>query len=287
MPSFPVIDSHVHLYDESRFRFSWMQDKPVLDRTHLMADLDRERGAVEIEQLVFVEVGADPGQHLDEAAWAQGLADQEPRIAGIVAAAPLERGAAIAEDLERLAGCRTLCGIRRLIQTESDPSFVLEPRFLEGLRRLAVFDLPFDICLKHWALPYGLELVKRCPDVRFVLDHIGKPDIRHGLMEPWRALIAELARAHNVVCKLSGVITEADHAFWSKDHLKPYVAHVIDCFGFDRVLYGSDWPVAKLTHAYSRWVDILDEIVLGSSESELRGLYRDNAARAYGLDHRA
>jgi L-fuconolactonase len=148
---------------------------------------------------------------------------------------------------------------------------------------LPKFGLSFDICIKHIAMAYALELTKRCPEVSFVLDHIGKPDIKNGSREPWRGQIAELARRPNIVCKVSGVITEADHESWTADQVKPYVAHVIEEFGFDRVMFGSDWSVSELTHRYPTWVEIVDEIVAGASESEARQLYRDTAIRTYRL----
>ena len=174
-------------------------------------------------------------------------------------------------------------GIRRLIETERNPAFCLEPPFLGALRLLPKYDLTFDICVKHTAMAYAVELVKRCPEVSFVLDHIGKPDIKNSLHEPWRSLIKELARMPNVVCKISGVVTEADHQLWTAEQVKPYVAHAIESFGFDRVMYGSDWTVSELTHQYPVWVDIVDDVVKGSSEDELRKLYRETAIRTYCL----
>jgi L-fuconolactonase len=166
---------------------------------------------------------------------------------------------------------------------ERDPSIALEPDFIEGVRRVGRRGLSFDICVKHWALTFGIELARRCPDVSFVLDHIGKPGIRQGLVEPWRRQISELAMLPNVVCKVSGVITEADHAAWTPAQVKPYVEHVIESFGFDRVMYGSDWTVSELTHRYPQWVEILDEIVTGASDTEKRKLFRETAARVYRL----
>jgi L-fuconolactonase len=117
-----------------------------------------------------------------------------------------------------------------------------------------------------------------------VLDHIGKPGIKHGLREPWWSQMRELARLPNVVCKVSGVITEADHGTWTKEQVKPYVAHAIECFGFERVMYGSDWTVSELTHPYPTWVEILDEVVAGVNKADIRKLYRDNAIRIYRLE---
>jgi L-fuconolactonase len=151
------------------------------------------------------------------------------------------------------------------------------------VKLLPKYSLSFDICVKHWALTYAIELVKRCPEVDFVLDHIGKPDIKNNLREPWWSQIRDLARFPNVVCKVSGVVTEADHKSWKREQVKPYVAHVIECFGFDRVLYGSDWTVSNLTHAYPVWVEILDEVVAGVPPVDVRKLYRENAIRTYRL----
>jgi L-fuconolactonase len=284
MPNFAIVDSHVHLYDIGCFRYGWLDNVPKLKRTFLLEDFDRARGRVEVDKIVFAEVAIDPGLHLAEAAFIQGLADKDARLAGMVAHAPLEKGAAIEADLLALKKHPTLRGIRRLIETERDPSFCIEPRFLEAVKLLPKHGLTFDICVKHWALTYALELARRCPEVTFVLDHIGKPDIRHGLREPWRSQIRELAALGNVVCKVSGVITEADHARWSKEGIKPYIAHVIEAFGFDRVMYGSDWTVSELTHPYPAFVAILDEMLEGTSEAERRKLYRDTAIRIYRLE---
>ncbi|HTW26490.1 MAG TPA: amidohydrolase family protein [Acetobacteraceae bacterium] len=283
MPEFPIVDSHVHLYDVDRLRYPWLQRVPKINRTYLLPDFDAARGPVQVDRIVFAEVWVDVGLHLQEAAFVQELADRDARLAGMVAHAPVEKGAAVEEDLDALARFSTLRGIRRLIEIEHDPTFALEPGFLEGVHRVGKRGLPFDVCVKHWGMVVALELVRRCPDVSFVLDHIGKPGIKYGLREPWRSQMRALAAMPNVVCKISGVITEADHAHWTREQVKPYVAHAIECFGFDRVLYGSDWTVAELTHAYPTWVEIIDEVVAGSSEAERRKLYRDNAIRTYRL----
>jgi predicted TIM-barrel fold metal-dependent hydrolase len=284
MPAFPIIDSHVHLYDVEKFSYGWLKGVPKIARTYLLEDFDKARGPVDVEKLVFAEVAVDPGLHLKEAAFIQGLADGDPRLAGIVAHAPMEKGKAVEADLVALKQNKALRGIRRLIETERDPSFCLEPGFIEAVNLLPKYDLTFDICVKHTGMAYAVELAKRCPDVSFVLDHIGKPDIKHGLRAPWWRQIVEIANLPNVVCKVSGVITEADHQHWTPDQVKPYVAHVIESFGFDRVMYGSDWTVSELTHPYPKWVEILDEVVAEASEAEQRKLYRDTVTRIYRLD---
>lgn len=283
MPDFPIIDSHVHLYDIARLRYGWLAGVPKINRTFLLSDFDAARGPVAVDGIVFAEVAADPGLHVQEAAFVQDMADADPRLRGMVAHAPVEKGASVAEDLAVLAQFGILRGIRRLIQGEADPGMCLAPGFIAGVRAVGRHGLSFDICVKHFALAYALELVRRCPDVQFVLDHIGKPDIRYAMREPWWSQMRELAALPNVAVKLSGVITEADHAAWRPDQVVPYVAHVIETFGFDRVMYGSDWTVSELTHRYPQWVEILDSVVAGASHDELRQLYRGTATRVYRL----
>ena len=283
MPDFPIVDSHVHLYDIARLRYGWLANVPKIARTYLMADFDAARGPVAVDKLVFAEVAVDPGLHIEEAKFVQEMADKDQRLAGMIAHLPVERGAAIAADLAALGKFKSLRGIRRLIETEHDYSICLEPGFIEGVKLVGKAGLSFDVCVKHWGLVFAIELARRCPDVQFVLDHIGKPGIKHGLREPWWGQMRDLAKLPNVVCKISGAITEADHASWTAAQVKPYVAHAIDCFGFDRSMYGSDWTVAELTHRYPTWVEIVDEVVAGASDAEKRKLYRDTAIRVYRL----
>ncbi len=283
MPDFPIVDAHVHLYDIQRLSYAWLSGAPKINRTYLLPDFDEACGPVEVDTIIFAEVAVDPGLHIEEAEFIRGLADRDSRLRGIVAHAPLENGVAVEADLHALKAIRGVCGIRRLIETERNPAFCLEPGFLAALRLLPKFGFSFDICVKHTALVYALELARRCPEVSFVLDHIGKPDIKNGLREPWFTQIAELAKMENVVCKLSGVITEANHASWSADEIKPYVAHVIEKFGFERTMYGSDWTVSELTHLYPRWVEIVDDVISGASYQEMRWLYRDTALQTYRL----
>jgi L-fuconolactonase len=284
MPEFPIVDAHVHLYDPGVIRYAWMTGKPPLEGRHLTAELDAARGPVEIEALVWIEVGADPGQYLQEASYVAGQALRDPRITGMVAHAPLERGAAVTPDLEKLAAHELTRGIRRLLQDEADAEFCLRPGFIEGVQLLPRFELSFDICVRHNQLAAAVEFARRCPEVRFVLDHIGKPAIRDGLLDPWRNHIKDLADLPNVSCKLSGVITEADPHSWTPAQLRPYLDHVIACFGFDRLMYASDWPVSGQTHRYPAWVAILDDLTANCSQTEVRKLFRDNAIAFYRVE---
>ena len=283
MPDFAIVDTHVHLYDPARLRQSWIDGNATLEGPHLLPDLDTARENVEIERIVFVEAGLDPGQHVREAAWVAELAKADLRLHGMVAAIPLEQGAAVRSDLEQLAQHAILKGVRRLLHIEADGQFCLQPSFIEGLELLPAFGLSFDLCIYHHQLASATELVRRCPEVRFILDHIAKPGIAAGLMEPWRTEMKALAALPNVACKLSGVITEADHASWTREQIKPYIQHAAECFGFDRIMFGSDWPVSEQTHRYAEWVEILEWALEGCSADERRRLFRDNAIAHYRL----
>jgi L-fuconolactonase len=205
-------------------------------------------------------------------------------VHGAVVCLPLERGPReIEPEMARIAKLKTTRGVRRLIQNQKDPEFVLKPGFLETVRLLPKYDLSFDICIFHHQLPNSLEMVRRCPGVAFVLDHIAKPGIKAGLTDPWRAQIRQMAALPNVVCKLSGLTTEADHRNWTREQLRPYIDHVMECFGPDRIMYGGDWPVSELAGAYLRWLETLDWATAHFSPAEKRKLFRDNAIKAYRL----
>ena len=286
MPAFPIVDAHVHLYDPGRIAYPWMEGEPRLDAPHGPGRFTAALGGVALEAAVFVEVDAAPGAHMEEARYVSGLAGRAPWLRGMVASMPLERGAdAVAADLEAYAAMPLARGVRRLIERHADePGWALAEPFVAAVRALARHDLSFDLCVKHPQLAEATELVRRCPEVRFVLDHIAKPGIRGGLAEPWRTELAALAREPNVWCKISGVVTEADHDAWTREAVAPYVAHAIECFGFERAMFGGDWPVSDLATDYPGWVEVVDHVVSGASERERRRLWRDTAAEFYRLE---
>jgi L-fuconolactonase len=286
VPDFPIIDAHVHLTDVKNLSYGWTQHAPVLNRTVLPADLFQAAAPVQIEKFVFVEVDVDLPQHVAEAEWIDGLAKSEPKLAGMVAALPLELGTAVEADLAKIAALKVARGIRRLIQNQADPDFCIRQKFIEGLKLLPKHDLVFDICVFHRHMPNVIKMVQQCPEVHFVLDHIGKPGIKAGISDPWRQHMKELAALPNVTCKISGVSTEADHKTWTREQLKPYIAHAIDAFGFERCMYGGDWHVLELAGTYPQWVEVVDWVIEGATPEEKRKLYRDTAIRTYRLDQK-
>ncbi len=283
MLDFPIIDSHVHLLDQRRFGYGWASGAPTLKRDWRIDDLVRSTIPYEIDGVVFVEVDVDMPQYLDEADWVEEIAATDKRLKGAVVCLPLERGAALEPEIERVARLKVVRGVRRLIQNQSDPDYMLRPEVLAALKLLPKYGLVFDICIFHTQLPNTLEMVRRCPEVSFVLDHIGKPGIKAGLMEPWRSQIAELAKFENVVCKISGVTTEAEHHAWTPAQLRPYLDWVFERFGIERILYGGDWPVSQLAGDYLQWLTTLEQATTDFTEGERRNLFRDNAIRVYRL----
>jgi L-fuconolactonase len=285
MPDFPIVDAHVHLWDPGHYRIPWLDQVPSLARPFGPAHYREQTRGLEIAAYVYVEVDIAPDYRLLEPRLAETYAHEDPRLRGIVASAPLEYGDRVRPFLAALAGAGPrLKGVRRLLQGEADPDFCLRPDFVRGVALLSSFGLSFDICVYHHQLPATVELVRRLPEVSFVLDHIGKPAINAGLLDPWREHIAALAALPNVVCKVSGLVTEADHAAWTIRDLSPYAAHVLASFGEDRVLFGSDWPVATLASSYTRWVETLDTLSADLSPPARRKLWSENARRVYRLD---
>jgi L-fuconolactonase len=280
----PVVDAHVHLWNPDRFKMSWLEGDDFLNRSYEVEEFTEASREVGVEAFVFVETGVEPQYAFLEVEWVANLATLEPRLKGIVAAAPLEHGKRARHYLERLIATSPLVkGVRRLLQGEPDPYFCLQPDFVDGVQLLPELGLSFDICILHHQLPGVIELVKKCPKTSFILDHIAKPAIKSGEFEPWREHIRELAKLPNVACKISGLVTEADHRGWTEAILEPYVAHVVEVFGENRVLFGSDWPVALLASEYSRWAQTLDQLTSHLSQDARRKLWAENARRCYRL----
>ena len=297
-----LIDSHVHFWPAPRVQYDWLEAEPKIAAPHgpreyqLESAAAREAG-LQLRGLVFVEAGRAPAQGLAEAKWVASLADAPPTppatpILGIVAHASLELGVAIRPSLALLAQLRDdpqrppVVGIRRNYQEEA-PGFALQPSFARGLRALPDFGFTHDLCI-HWhQIEETIELVARCPEVQFILDHCAKPAITTprppDADRRWRAGMRALAARPNVVCKLSGLVTEADHARWQTADLWPYLDYALEVFGTERLLFGSDWPVVTLASSWSRWLATLREALVGLSEAEQSAIFAGNARRVYGL----
>ncbi|MEM9387824.1 MAG: amidohydrolase family protein [Pseudomonadota bacterium] len=284
MPDFSIVDSHLHIWDPSRLPYRWLNGHETLGRAYLLPDYDEAVDGVDVSKMVFVECDIDPGHALDEIAWVDEVALQDPRIAAYVAHAPVETGDAIAPLLERLQDFSKMRGVRRLIQGETQAGFCVQPKFIQGVQALERFGWSFDICILGWQMDDAISLVDACPNVQFILDHIGKPRIIDGALQPWARQMSALAERENVVCKLSGVATEADHQSWKASDLSPFIQTALQSFGPQRLMFGGDWPVATQAIDARSWISCVDDEVGSLSEDEKRCLFLDVAAETYRLD---
>jgi len=282
LPGFPIVDTHLHIWDPALIRYPWLDGNDLLNRPYLLDQYDREFASVEVEAMVFVQCEADFSAFMEEADWVSEQAKADPRIRGMVAWAPLEKGRAVEADLLRLKQHAILRGIRRIIQFEDDIEFCLRPDFIDGVRLLPQHGLSFDICIDYRHMANVLRFVEQLPGVPMILDHIGKPCIREGQMQPWARQMRELAEFPNVVCKVSGVATEA-RPDWKTEELIPYLDVAFEAFGFGRTMFGGDWPVTLQAVEPSRWIGLLDDYLAGSPEGDLRRFWRDNAISTYRL----
>jgi predicted TIM-barrel fold metal-dependent hydrolase len=262
----------------------WLDEIPELRKPFGLEDLTAASAGLNVEALVYLQVDVTPAYALLEARWAAAQAERDPRVAAIVAWAPIEDGPLVRTYLDELCAISPrIKGVRRLLQAEPD-NFGLQAEFIRGLRQLPSYGLSFDICIKHHQLAATIQMVRACPETTFILDHIAKPDIRGGQLDPWRQGIAELANLPNVVCcKLSGLVTEADPQHWTAPQLAPFVSHVLGVFGEDRVMFGGDWPVVTVAATYQRWVETLRGLTGGLSAEASRKLWSSNARRVYRL----
>jgi len=274
------IDTHQHLWDLRQFPYSWCAGILTLNRSFLLDDYLAAAGRAEICKTVFVECDVDEPHALAEARHIQKLADKDPLIAGIVAAARPERMDFPAQ-LDALLKLPKLCGIRRVLHVVPDETSQSD-LFAANVRRLAKHELTFDLCVLARQLPLAIALAGKCPAVQFILDHCGVPDVRGRAFDPWRSHIKEISALPNVACKVSGLVAYAG-ASWTVADLRPWVEHAVACFGFDRLLWGGDWPVCTLTSSLAQWAAAADELFQTCSASEREQVFYKNAEKLYRL----
>jgi predicted TIM-barrel fold metal-dependent hydrolase len=277
-----IIDTHQHLWDPQLFRYSWLDSLPALNRPFRMPDYLAAAEGLNVVKSVHLEADVDLSCMLDETRHLLALGDRPDNpLEGIVACARPER-----KDfyfyLDKIAGHRKLKGIRRVLHTQPDELGQRET-FISNVSALASYSLSFDICVLARQLPIAIKLVSKCPDVVFILDHCGVPQVKEKKLDPWRSHITEIAKFPNVSCKISGLVAYADPQKWTAEDLRPFVEHAIASFGWDRVLFGSDWPVCTLSASYRRWVEALQMITQSAGDDNRKKLFHDNALRVYRL----
>ena len=278
-PQLPICDAHHHFWKYDPVEYAWMNEgMGVLKRDFGPADLKKEVDEAGIEGVVSVQAS----QTLNETDALLDYAARKDFIKGVVGWFPLAQDNAF-EVIAPYVENGFLKGVRHVVQDEPDDCFILGEAFNRGVALLKDFDLVYDILIYERQLGPSIEFVDRHPDLVFVLDHVAKPRIRDDVREPWADLMGQMAERPNVYCKLSGMATEADWVSWTKEQLLPYMEVALEAFGSDRLMFGSDWPVALLAIDYQKWVSVVADFTSTLSEDEQAAVWGKTAVRAYNL----
>jgi L-fuconolactonase len=279
-PSGVVVDSHHHFWDLGRFDYYWMPPPPnVLRRNYLPEDLKPLLRQTGVDRTVLVQAH----KSVDEANFLLDIAGATDFVAGVVAWVELTTPNA-GRMLDDLMKRPKLVGIRHQVEDDPDEAWLSRDASIRGLKEVAARGLRYDLLVKPPHLKYVPPLVEKVPGLKMVVDHIAKPLIAQGVMEPWATDMAAVADIPGIYCKLSGMVTEADHTRWKVDDLKPYVAHIVEQFGFDRLMFGSDWPVCLLAASYEQVFRSTLEAAGPVSEKDRARLLGQNAIAFYGLN---
>ncbi len=275
------IDAHHHFWTYTEAEFGWIGDEMAsIRRDFGPEDLAGEAAAAGIDGVVTVQARTS----VEETDWLLDLYGRHRLMRGVVGWLPL-----CADDLsahlDRYAGHPGLVGVREILQAMPD-AFLNDPAFNRGVGLLAARGLSYDLLLVERQLEAVLPFVDRHPELTMVLDHIAKPRLREGILQPWADQIRELAKRPHVSCKLSGMVTEADLRHWTPTQLRPYFDVVLEAFGPDRLLVGSDWPVCLAACGYAQWFGLLDAWISECSAEERAAIWGRNAVRIYNLKER-
>ena len=273
------IDAHQHFWNYSAAEYPWIgAGLERLARDYLPSDLEPLLAAKQIDGSVAVQAR----QSVEESLWLLALAKAHPLVKGVVGWVDL-RSDRVGDDLRMLAANPTFVGVRHVVQDEPDPRFVLGEGFIRGLRQLRQHGLTYDLLLYPTQLPVAIELVELLPEQPFVVDHLAKPRIVAGEIDGWGRDIRAIARHDNVCCKVSGMVTEAVRRGWNRDDFTPYLDVVLEAFGPERLMFGSDWPVCLLAGEYADVAAIPRDYFSRLSATEQRMIWGDTAAEFYGL----
>lgn len=278
-----IVDTHHHLWDMDLFTFSWCKDFPLLNRSFRMPDYLEAISGLNIEKSVHVEADVDEPYMLNETWYILKLAEaKDTPLAGVVAGGRPEKDG-FRGYLDKIARHPALKGIRRELDNQPD-AVGRSKTFIENINMLASYNLSFDICVLARQLPIAINLAKQCPRVTFILDHCGMPQVKEKIMDPWRDHTREVSKFPNVCCKISGLVAYADPERWTADDLRPFVEHIIECFGWERVMFGSDWPVCTQSATLKKWVETLSFLTQVESPASRNKLFYENALRIYRLN---
>jgi len=286
----PIVDTHQHLWDLTKFRLPWLKEGDALNESHVMSDYLKATAGLNVVRTVYMEVDVAPEQQTEEAEYVIDLCKRAdaPMAAAVIGGRPASD--AFPKYIGQFKDSAYIKGVRQVLHADSTPpGYCLDDRFIKGVRLLGDLGKRFDLCMRAKELTDAAKLIDACPGTRFILDHCGNADVRAvgaGSPRPyaqWQKDIGEVAKRKNVVCKVSGIVATAEPGKWRADDLAPIINHTMDVFGPDRVMFGGDWPVCTKTATYKQWVEALKEIVADRTPEAQKKLFHDNAVRFYGL----
>ena len=289
VPDVPIVDTHQHLWDLKRFKLPWLQADAShpLSRDFLMSDYLAAAQGLNVAKTVYMEVNVDPDQQVQEAEYVIDLCrrDDNPMAAAVIGGSP--QNAAFKEYIERFAKSRYVKGVRTVLHDADRPrGMCLQPQFVQSMKLLGELGLSFDLCMRPGEIADGVQLAKKSPRTRFIIDHCGNMPVEGTdakLRTAWEQAMKAAAACENVVCKISGIVVTAKKDAWKPADLADNVNFCLDVFGENRVFFGGDWPVCTLRASLTQWVAALKWIVRDRSPEFHRKLFHDNAVRSYNL----
>ena len=279
----PLIDSHFHLWRVSDMREPGIVGHPRFAGEIGWQDYAAARGEIALAGAVAVQVDQNPGDGEPEVEFFERAAAEHPELSGIVAFAPVE-GPDLAAHIDRLSRHPLVCGIRRNTQHEADDAFCGREDFIAGVRLLGRRGVICDICARHWQLESVIAMARACPDTTIVINHLGKPDVQGGKLDPWRGNMSRLAALPHVFVKLSVVVQTPDDNTWTESSVAPFVSHLLAEFGPERMMWASNWPVAALVTPYGDWLAAAQSMTAHLPDAARRQIFHDTAATIYGLE---
>lgn len=288
----PIVDTHQHLWDLSKFKLAWFDPKTpegkILGHSFTPTEYAEATKGLNVVKAVYMEVDVVPEQQQQEADYLVQLCEsgKTPTCAAVVSGRPNSDG--FEKYAKQFKGSKYVKGVRQVLHVkDTPPGYALDPKFVKGIQLLGTLGLSFDLCVRPEELPDFAKLIDLCPDTRFILDHCGNAKLTHTAAERerWKKDMTDIGKRKNVVGKVSGFIASApSRGKWTLDDLAPVVNHTLEAFGPDRVMFGGDWPVCLLgVEKYADWANALKAIVKDRPEDRQKKLFHDNAVKCYGL----
>jgi predicted TIM-barrel fold metal-dependent hydrolase len=282
--SLPIVDTHQHLWDLTKFKLPWVERVSPLAKSYVMKDYLAATAGLHVVKAVYMEVDVKPAQQLAEAEYITAIckSGKAPTVAGVISGRPAS--ADFKKYVTRFKDSPYIKGLRQVLHNKGTPAgYCLQPAFVKGVQLLGDLGLSFDLCMRSTELLDAKKLVESCPGTRFILDHCGNANVQAKDRTQWRKDMARIAKCKNLVGKVSGIVASAKKGKWTADDLSPIINHTLEVFGPDRVMFGGDWPVCTLAATYKQWVTALKAIVKERKERDRKKLFHDNAVKFYGL----